>query len=307
MDVKTIGQAKIAPNTAAAIGFFDGIHKAHQSLIKQMIIEADKRGLKKAIITFDKHPKHVLFDIEYYYITPLDEKLNQLKAYAIDTVYVIEFDKKKASMEPSVFIEEVLNPLDVLVCGFDFTFGYRASGNVDFLKAHGDFETIVVEELKYRGYKIGSTYIRDLIRGGQVEKIRPILGDYYRLKGTVIHGKKKGRTIAYPTANIDVKHYLIPKKGVYATFTKVKGCWYRSMTSVGFNPTLNRSQSISVESYLFDFHETIYGQTIELVFIQRLRDEKKFPSIQALIEAIKIDETKALKTLKGVSLDGRDV
>ncbi len=307
MEVKTIGQEKITPHTAAAIGFFDGIHKAHQSLIKQMIKEADKRGLNKAIITFDKHPKHVLFDMDYYYITPLEEKIKQLKAYPIDTVYVIEFDKEKASMNPRAFIQDVLNPLDVLVCGFDFTFGFRASGNVDLLKNHGDFETIIVDELKYCGYKIGSTHIRDLIRGGHVDEIKPILGDYYRLKGTVIHGKKKGRTIAYPTANIDVKQYLIPKKGVYATLSKVKGQWYRSMTSVGFNPTLNRSTSISVESYLFDFADTIYGEAIELVFIKRLRDEKKFPSVQALIDAIKNDETKTLKVLKGVKIDGRDV
>ncbi len=307
MKVKTIGTKKIAKNTAAAIGFFDGIHLAHQTLIETMVKVAETRQLEKAVITFDKHPKHVLFDMDYYYITPLEDKLSYLKRYPIDVVYVIEFDKAKASMDPLDFINEVLNPLDVLVCGFDFTFGYRAEGNKDLLKKHGQFETIIIDEMTYLGEKIGSTRIRTLIRAGEVDKVKPFLGDYYRLKGVVIHGKKQGRTLTYPTANIQIKDYLIPKKGVYASLTKVRGKWYRSMTSVGINPTLHRRQSISVESYLFDFDETIYGETIEVAFIKRLREEKKFASIEALIQAIKADEGKALKILKGVSIDGRDI
>ncbi len=303
MKIVPLNGKAIAPNTAAAIGFFDGVHLAHQALIKRMIAIADERGLKKAVITFDKHPKHVLLDIEYYYLTPFDEKMNKLKTFGVDVIYLIEFDKQKAALDPLVFIEQYLKPLECLVCGFDFTFGLRARGNVDTLKKHAPFETVVIEEQTRDGFKIGSTYIRDLIRGGHVDEVKAILGHYYRIKGTVVHGNKRGRTINYPTANIDVGEYLIPKRGVYATMSKFNGRWHKSMSSIGFNPTLNRTHKISVESYLFDFDKTIYGETIETVFIKRLRDEKKFDSTQALIDAIKEDEVVTLSMLKDVVID----
>ncbi len=303
MNIITLSPHKIKPNTIAAIGFFDGVHKAHEVLIERTINRGHALGLRKAIITFDKHPKHVLFDIDYYYITPLEEKLEKLKRFDIDDVYVIRFDKDKASMDPKNFIDEYLSNLRILVCGFDFTFGKRASGNVGLLKTYAAFETDVVDEQTMGGYKIGSTHIRDLIRGGVVDEIPPVLGHYYTIKGNVIHGKKKGRTISYPTANIAPGDYLIPKKGVYATMSKVKGKWYQSMSSVGYNPTLNQSETISVESYLFDFNDDIYGQTIETAFIKRLRNEKKFEGAKALKAQIDEDGRQALEILKGLSHD----
>ncbi len=306
MKVVKLNGNHIEPNTAAAIGFFDGVHLAHQALIQTMRSLALKHDVPSAIITFDKHPKHVLLDIDYYYITPLQDKIETLKTFDVDVVYVIEFDRQKAGMDPLDFIDSYLKPLKFLVCGFDFTFGKRASGTVDTLKTYAPFKTVVVDKLSHEGFKIGSTIIREQIRNGQVDLITETLGRHYRIKGKVIHGKKKGRTINYPTANIDVGAYLIPKRGVYASMSKIKGKWYQSMTSVGYNPTLNLNDHISVESYLFDFNDDVYGETIETVFVKRLRDEKRFHSKAALITAIQQDEAETLRLFKDVNVDEYD-
>ena len=168
--------------------------------------------------------------------------------------------------------------------------GVRGSGNVKTLLQDARFETIVVKEVTFEGYKVGSTHIRDLINSGQVENVTEVLGDYYSLKGEVIHGAKKGRMIGYPTANIDTGDYLIPKKGVYATMTKVAGKWYQSMSSIGHNPTLNCRVDLSVESNIFDFDQDIYGDTIAL-------DEE---AVKQNWEKIKLTEKGNVSVLGGV-------
>ncbi|MFH5881463.1 bifunctional riboflavin kinase/FAD synthetase [Liberiplasma polymorphum] len=300
MEIIKLNGIKIAPNTVAAIGFFDGVHLAHKTLIETMKNHAKEHALKTAIITFDIHPKSVLFDLDYTYITPIERKIEKIATLGVDYLYLIEFSKDKAKLSPEAFIDTYLNGLHTLVCGFDFKFGVRASGTVETLKNHKEFNTIVVGELTYEGYKIGSTHIRDLILSGQVNHVLETLGDYYSVRGEVIHGEKKGRAIGYPTANIDTGDYLIPKKGVYATKTKVNDIWYPSMSSIGHNPTLNCKTDLSVESYLFDFDRQIYGEIIEIKFIKRLRDEIKFNSVEALIDQIKQDEIETLNILKNI-------
>jgi riboflavin kinase/FMN adenylyltransferase len=297
MEIIKLNGLKIKPNTVAAIGFFDGVHKAHQSLIETMKNLAKEKKAHTAVITFDVHPKSILFDLEYTYITPINRKIEEIRALDVETLYLIEFSKDKAKLSPEAFIDYYLDGLDTLVCGFDFKFGVRASGNALTLKTYANFDTIVVEELTYGGYKIGSTHIRDLILSGQVHLIKETLGKDYSIKGEVIHGEKKGRMIGYPTANIDTKDYLIPKKGVYATMTKVDGVWYQSMSSIGHNPTLNCKSDLSVESFMFGFNEEIYGKIIETRFIKRLRDEIKFNTVDALIAQIKQDEAETLNLL----------
>ncbi len=303
MRIQRLNGAKIEKNTVAAIGFFDGVHLAHQTLIQTMKAYANTHQMRKAVITFDVHPKSVLFGLEYKYITPLSKKLEILASYDIDTIYLIEFDAEKAKLSPDDFIDHYLDGLQTIVCGFDFKFGHRGSGNIETFKNHPSIKTIVVDELTHDGYKIGSTHIRDLIMSGQVDDIKDTLGRHYTVRGTVIDGAKKGREIGYPTANIDPGDYSIPKKGVYASFTKYHKRWYRSMSSIGHNPTLNKQHNLSVESYLFDFDKIIYGETIEITFIKRLRDEEKYDSVEALIDQIKKDEVATLEVLKNSDFD----
>ncbi len=298
MEVITLNGQTIKSPTVAAIGFFDGVHLAHKKLIKETIRIAKKQQLPCAIITFDVHPKSVLFDLEYQYLTPLDRKLELFQAFDIDYVYVIEFNKEKASLTPHDFINFYLKNIDTLVCGFDFKFGVRGSGHVDTLLTSNLFQTVVISEITYEGYKVGSTHIRDLINSGQVDHVKEILGEYYTLRGTVIHGAKQGRMIGYPTANIDTLNYLVPKNGVYATQTKVGDIWYDSMSSIGHNPTLNCRVDVSVESNIFDFNQEIYGEVIEIRFIKRLRGEEKFDSVEALIAKIDQDKIDTINILK---------
>ena len=186
------------------------------------------------------------------------------------------------------------------MCGFDFKFGARGSGNVRTLQQYNQFETVIVNEITYDGYKVGSTHIRDLINSGHVDQVYDVLGDYYSVKGEVVHGAKKGRMIGYPTANINTGEYLVPKNGVYATMTKVDDVWYQSMSSVGHNPTLNCRVDVSVESNIFKFDRDIYGKIIELKFIKRLRDELKFSSVEALIAKIDQDKIDSLAVLENL-------
>ncbi len=300
MEIIKLNGIKINPNTVAAIGFFDGVHLAHKELINRTIKIANEKNLNKAVITFDIHPKSILFGLDYFYITPLERKIEILKEFDIDYLYIIEFTKEKAQLNPNEFIDYYLEGINTIVCGFDFKFGVRGSGNVKTLLDHNDFTTEVVKEITYDGYKVGSTHIRDLINSGLVDQIEEVLGDYYSVKGEVIHGAKKGRMIGYPTANINTGEYLIPKTGVYATMTKVDGKWYQSMSSIGHNPTLNCLAEVSVESNIFDFDQEIYGEIIELKFIKRLRDELKFTNVEDLIAKIDQDKIDTLNILKNL-------
>jgi len=300
MEIIKLNGTKIKPNTVAAIGFFDGVHLAHKELIDKTISIAETKKLNKAVITFDIHPKSILYGLDYFYITPLERKIEIFKKFNIDQLYVIEFTKEKAQLKPDEFIDYYLSGINTIVCGFDFKFGVRGSGNINTLLNHQDFDTIVVKEITFDGYKVGSTHIRDLINSGLVDQVKEILGDYYSIKGEVIHGAKRGRTIGYPTANMNTKDYLLPKKGVYATMTKVDGVWYKSMSSIGHNPTMNCRVDLSVESHIIDFDEDLYGKTIELKFIKRLRSELKFNNIDDLITQIDQDKVISLEILEKI-------
>lgn len=282
----------------AIIGFFDGIHLAHQALLDQALKWANEAKKKPVVITFDVHPKSVIFGLEKAYITPLNQKVKYLLKAGFEAVYVIEFNLEKSRIKAEEFIHEYLSDLFGLVCGFDFKFGHGGLGDVHLLKAQTSFETRVLDEIRHHHQKISSSVIQDLISEGKCEEVTSLLGRYYSIEGEVIHGEKKGRLIGYPTANLDTNGFLIPKKGVYATYTKVKDVLYPSMTSIGHNPTLNTHHPLSVESYLFDFNETIYGDLIETYFVKRLRSEMKFEAVQDLIHQIDQDGVDTLAVLK---------
>lgn len=298
MNVTYLCDQSIFEDTVLAVGFFDGIHLAHQSLINKTIEIGKKLGKKTALLTFDVHPKTILFGLEYQYLTPLPAKIEKLKKFNLDDLYILKFTKELASMDPHDFVETYLKNAHTIVSGFDFKFGVRGSGNVEMLKESSHFDTIIVDEITFHGFKVGSTHIRDLLHAGRVHEVEEILGHPYEITGEVIHGAKKGRLIGYPTANIDTTNFLIPRKGVYATKTKVDDVWYDSMSSIGHNPTLNCRSDLSVESNLFHFDREIYGKEITTVFIERLRDEIKFEDVDHLITQIDQDKKDTIEILK---------
>ncbi len=303
MKVITLNEEIPSTPVVAAIGFFDGVHTAHRRLIETMKREASRRNLPSAVITFDKHPRSIFSKEPYHYLTPLSRKIRKIGSYDVDYVYLIRFSSELAAMMPTLFIDTYLRNIKVLVCGFDFQFGHDALGTPETLKAHGSFETIVLERQDHHGDKIGSTAIRQAITDGDMKTVKVLLGEHYTIEGAVIHGAKKGRTIGYPTANIDTRDYLVPKTGVYATRTRIHGVWHDSVSSVGYNPTLNKNDAVSVESHIFDFDDTLYEQTVTVVFIKRLREERKFDSKEVLIEQIDKDVQDAKETLKRYKLN----
>ena len=281
--------------TALTIGVFDGVHRGHQALLKT----AKASGLPVRALTFDPHPAALLSPGR----TPkllgtLDERVARLQEYGADRVQVIAFDHAFASLTPDAFIESVLKPHqpELVVVGEDFRFGYERRGDVAALQAAG-LKVAVVPGVFVEGVPARSTVIRQMLAGGQVSEATRLLGRPYTLTGEVVHGRKLGRTIGYPTANLAAHPaVLIPTAGVYAgQATLTDGRTFRAAISIGTNPTVTDNGLLTVEAFLRDgFDEEIYGQTLTLAFVQFLRGTVKFESLEALLVQMAIDVERVL-------------
>lgn len=290
--------------SVACIGFFDGVHLGHQALINKTKQRAEELDLPTMLITFDPDPWSVIHGKQNVkHITPLKRKIEIIKELGIDEMIVLTFNKDFSNLSPEDFVFKVLMALGVeeLVVGEDFKFGHRGKGDVTFLKEHyaNIIPTHAVSLLTSNDTKIGSTSITQTILNGQLEKTKELLGRNYRISGIVIDGAKQGRKIGFPTANLDIyDEYVIPKAGVYAGYTIVNDTRYKSIINIGYNPTFNTREKISIETHILDFDAFIYGQVIHQEFEFRLRDEIKFETVDALIEQMKEDKEIALKKLK---------
>lgn len=295
------------PPLILALGYFDGIHIGHQRVINTAIELAEKNGAIPAVISFHPHPSVVLgkADENWTYITPLEEKKKILEGMGVKRFYLVKFDLDFASLSTKQFVDQYIVGLNVqhVVTGFDFTYGKYGKGNVETLvhEADGQFGQTVIEKIEEGGQKISSTLIRQCLRDGFVESIVPYLGRRYKLNGTVIHGDKRGRTIGFPTANLDTDDYTLPKVGVYAVEVNVDGEQYYAMANVGYKPTFKDDQKKpSLEVHIFDFQKEIYGSSISVTWLKRIRDEKKFKSIDELIDQLKTDKNAALTIIQSM-------
>src|SRR5699024_953550 len=281
-----------------AIGFFDGIHKGHQKVIKIAVNQAKSNNMESAVITFHPHPSVVLKkDVQHVqYITPLREKQAILQQLDIDRLYIITFNKELSSLEPQTFIDHFIINLNIkaLVAGFDYTYGHKGKGNMQTLKEHsrGRFDYTVIDQVQSGDQKISSTRIRELLRSGQVEKANELLGRPLVVRGVVKEGEKRGREIGYPTANLEAEsETLLPKIGVYAVKVRFKNEVYEGMASLGYNPTFtsDRVEPI-IEVNIFDYNNDLYGEELVLEWHQYMREEIKFDSVEKLIKQIEKDE-----------------
>ncbi|HLS07819.1 bifunctional riboflavin kinase/FAD synthetase [Lentibacillus sp.] len=286
------------PETVAAIGFFDGIHKGHQKVIKTAVNQAKSNNMESAVITFHPHPSVVLKkDVQHVqYITPLREKQAILQQLDVDRLYIITFNKELSSLEPQTFIDHFIINLNIkaLVAGFDYTYGHKGKGNMQTLKEHsrGRFDYTVIDQVQSGDQKISSTRIRELLRSGQVEKANELLGRPLVVRGVVKEGEKRGREIGYPTANLEAEsETLLPKIGVYAVKVRFKNEVYEGMASLGYNPTFtsDRVEPI-IEVNIFDYNNDLYGEELVLEWHQYMREEIKFDSVEKLIKQIEKDE-----------------
>lgn len=287
-----------AEQAACAIGFFDGIHKGHQYVLQTAKDLANRLNKKLAVMTFTPHPSVVIKGGPTYftYLNTFQQKKQILADFGVEILYVIHFDPSVAQLEPQKFIDHYIVDLNIsqLVCGFDFTYGYRGAGNVNTLIAHSKerFGIHVVDKFNEGNQKVSSTRIRQLLAAGEVEQAKNLLTRPLMTEGTVIHGYKRGREIGYPTANIAVKpEQLIPKIGVYYVTVLINGQTFHGMASLGYNPTFeNPEKEIKCEVYIFDFNQMIYDQSITVAWEKYIRPEFKFETVDQLIAQLKEDE-----------------
>lgn len=306
--IKDINGFEFDKKSAITVGTFDGIHSGHKKIIEKLNAVKKSKGLRSVIITFDPHPQIVLRnkakDIKI--LTTLEEKLEIFEQLGIDIAYVINFTKEFSQTTADEFYKNYLiNKIGLsdLILGYDHMFGKNREGNFDTLKElseQNNFTVDKVDEYQFEGQHISSTVLRDLLSNeGDVKRVAQILGRYYSIEGKVVEGKKLGRELGFPTANIEVSNEfkLIPKKGIYTVQVQIDGKDFYGMMSIGNNPTVTDEDSIKLEVNIFDFDENIYGKNIKVSFIERLRDEKKFDSIETLKTQISEDKKLSLKII----------
>ena len=283
----------------ATIGFFDGVHRGHQFLIKQVCDEAKASGMESAVITFDEHPRKVLHqDYQPRLLSTLEEKLILLSRTGIGNAVVLHFDREMAGLSAHDFMEKVLRDrLNVkkLIIGYDNRFGHnRAKGFDDYVRMGHEMgiEVIQSQAFSLDGVNVSSSYIRKLIEKGELELANKCLGYPYAIYGKVVSGYQEGRKLGFPTANLDLSGsgQLVPANGVYGVKVRLQDSmqYRRGMMNIGTRPTFN-GKNLSIEAYIFDFSGDIYGQTLVAAFIHRIRDEHKFDSAEELAEQMRND------------------
>ncbi len=277
----------------AALGFFDGIHKAHQKIIGSAV-EAAEKGYKSAVITLDKSPKEYFGKTSEESLTPINKKNELLSNLGVDEVYYLEFNEKLQNLSAEEFINNILKKLnvDTVFCGFDYRFGFKGLGTPDLIKESG-IEVMVQEKQKINEEKISTTVLKEFVRKGEFLKYKEYTGRFYSISGLVVKGRQLGRTINFPTANLELEDkYLLPEtNGVYVTKIKVNNKIYKSVTNIGYNPTVSDEKNRKfIETHILDFDEDIYGEKIEIYFYEFLRKEQKFESFDHLKEQLKLDK-----------------
>lgn len=285
-----------AANTCLAIGAFDGLHKGHQLIINEALKEARKNKYPAAVLSFHPHPLEIIPGKNPPpSIVSRRQKISILEKMGIDYYFEQEFNQQFASLRAEEFINEILLDkikVDTVVVGDDFRFAYKNEGNVEILKKMGElhgFKANVISQLHASDDRISSTRIRTLLKNGGIKKAKKLLGRPYQICGEVIHGKKIGRKLGFPTANIELEtNYALPPEGVYAVKVKIDGEEYIASANLGFNPTFN-NQNISFEVYILDFKGNIYGRRLCIDIIEFIRDEKNFDSKEELISQMEQD------------------
>lgn len=295
--------------TVVTIGTFDGVHLGHQKIIAQLVQKAKELDLPSVVLTFFPHPRMVLQqDSHIKMLQSIDERAEKLAALGVDYLMVHPFTKEFSRMHAQDFVSDILvhglHAKHILI-GYDHRFGRNRNANIEDLRRYGnqfDFEVSEISAREIDAMAVSSTKIRKALEKGNVQKAAAFLGASYTLNGKVISGKKIGRSLGFPTANMqpDFAQKLIPKEGVYVVLAHWKGSHIYGMLNIGQNPTIV-SEDIQaskhhpkIEVHLFDFSKDLYDQTLSISFLKRLREEEKFPSLDQLKAQLALDKKNAL-------------
>jgi riboflavin kinase/FMN adenylyltransferase len=304
--LRNLDKSNYDKHSIVTVGTFDGVHKGHRAVIDKLHELKEQFGCRSVVLTFDPHPQLILKNrsTEIKLLSTIDEKLKIFSDLGVDVVYVLKFTEEFSSTSAEEFLKKYLVEgigLEHLVLGFDHSFGKNREGNFETLNDLTDkyyFDLYKIEEFKGES-KINSTSIRNMLMSGDLVRAREILGDDYSFEGTVVSGDRRGSTIGFPTANVKVSdiHKLIPKNGVYFVKVMIENDVYSGMMNIGTRPTVSTGNEIFIEVNIFDFDKDIYGKKIKVVLKEYIRDEKKFNSLEELVNQLNKDKEECKKHL----------
>ncbi|NBC28101.1 MAG: bifunctional riboflavin kinase/FAD synthetase [Bacteroidetes bacterium] len=294
--------------TVLTVGTFDGVHEGHKVLIGTVVKKAKALGARSVIVTFDPHPRNIINPGSdgIKLLSTLPERCELLADLGIDQMVVIPFDRDFSLLSSEEFVRDVIWKkigVQEFVLGYDHQFGKDREGSIETVRKLGDelgFSAHVVSRQEVGNKTVSSTSIRNALqKDGDVEQASEFLGRYYILNGTVVHGDKRGKQIGYPTANIQIEmsKKVIPKEGVYAVWARVDDEYHPGMMNIGNRPTFDGTE-IKMETHIFSFDEDIYGKEIQVQFVKRIREEKKFNGVDPLMKQLEKDQKKAKEILK---------
>ncbi|MBP8949848.1 MAG: riboflavin biosynthesis protein RibF [Candidatus Promineofilum sp.] len=274
--------------TYVTIGSFDGVHLGHQTLLRAMVARARQDGARAAALTFFPHPRRVMQTLPpRFYLTTLDDRVHLLAEQGIDLIITHPFDDEVRQIRAADFVDQMLAALDMRqLWGGHIALGYKREGDVPFLRQQGVAKGFTVETMTdlvdWDGAPVSSRRVRDALAAGDIATVNGCLGRLHSVRGLVVKGDQRGRTIGFPTANLALwDELLLPGFGVYATYATIHGRRYAAATNVGVRPTVNGS-GVTIEAHLLDFDEDIYGEEVRLEFVRRIRPEMKFDGLDAL-------------------------
>ena len=297
--------AEIARPTVLTLGVFDGLHLGHQLVMRTVVERAREVGAVPTVITFEPHPRAVLHaESAPPHLQTLDQKIESFGVMGVEQSIVINFTRDFARVRAAEFLRDVVHErlqAKEVYLGRGFAFGRDREGDINLLREVSEslgFFADEVPEVRLRGQRISSSRIRELLAAGRVNLARRMLGRPYGVEGRVVRGAERGRTIGFPTANLHPQNRVIPRRGVYVTATLIEGAWRRSVTNIGVRPTFESEAEPSVETYVMDWAGDLYGDVVRVRFLHRLRDERRFASVEELKRQIDADAEHARNYFK---------
>ncbi len=293
-------------NAVITIGTFDGVHKGHRTILNEVVTHAKNISGESILLTFEPHPRKLLFpDQPLGIITPLEEKLQLATGVGIQHIVIVPFTKEFANLSAHDYVEKFLvkifHPHSIII-GYDHRFGHDRKGDIKLLEDYAseyNYELLEIPAHLIDEAAVSSTKIRRAITEGRIEDATQMLGRHYSLSGMVVHGNKLGRTLGYPTANVNPfdPDQIIPAVGIYAIQVVHNDIKYGAMLSIGYNPTVTDKKELRIEANIFDFDKEVYGDNIELIFVKKLRNEQKFNSLDELKEQLHKDKQDTLSVI----------
>ncbi len=295
-------------STYIALGFFDGVHLGHQALFKLCTDKAKSSNSISAAVLLDPHPETIVNNIDNFsLLTTLEEKIKQIKSCGIERIYVLNFSEELKRINGEDFVKEILLEkfhMSAVFVGYNYHFGYQKKGDINLIKLLSEkynFKYYILEPIRTDdGQIISSTFIKELLKKGDIEKANQLLGYSYQISGRVIHGDKRGGEIlSFNTANVEVTgKKLLPQNGVYIALVEIEGNKLPALANIGVKPTFqdklsNKSNTISLEAHIFNFKKDIYYQNVTVSLLKRLRDEKRFTDARKLAQQIRKDKLSA--------------